>query len=70
MIHSKKITIGNLEYEVKYDELIMNNGDYNYESDVDYNLVSAYCIDMDRDVTNIINSGIKDEMLRLAKHAL
>ena len=69
--HKKLIALGNLEYQVYFNEYEGMKGDYLSPPDPsEFEIDSIYCTDYNRDVTRLLNSEAKDELLRLAKQEL
>ena len=69
--HKEFIALGNLEYHVYFNEYEGMKGDYLSPPDPsEFEIDSIYCPDYNRDVTRLLNSEAKDELLRLAKQKL
>lgn len=69
--HKKLIALGNLEYQVYFNEYEGMKGDYLSPSDPsEFEIDSIYCTDYNRDVTRLLSSEAQDELLRLAKQEL
>ena len=69
--HKKLIALGNLEYQVYFNEYEGMKGDYLSPSDPsEFEIDSIYCIDYNRDVTRLLSSEAQNELLRLAKQEL
>ena len=69
--HKKLIALGNLEYQVYFNEYEGMKGDYLNPSDPsEFEIDSIYCTDYNRDVTRLLSSEAQNELLRLAKQKL
>ena len=69
--HKKLIALGNLEYQVYFNEYEGMKGDYLSPPDPsEFEIDSIYCPDYNRDVTRLLSSEAQDELLRLAKQEL
>lgn len=65
--HKKIIPIGNLEYHVYFNEYEGMKGDYLSPPDPsEFEIDSIYCTDYNRDVTELLSSEAKYELLKLA----
>lgn len=69
--HKKLIALGNLEYQVYFNEYEGMKGDYLSPSDPsEFEIDSIYCPDYNRDVTRLLSSEAQNELLKLAKQKL
>jgi len=69
--HKEIIPLGNLEYHVYFNEHEGMKGDYLSPPDPsEFEIDTIYCPDYNRDVTRLLSSEAKDELLRLAKQKL
>ena len=65
--HKEIIPIGNLEYHVYFNEYEGMKGDYYSPPDPsEFEIDSIYCPDYNRDVTELLSSEAKYELLKLA----
>ena len=65
--HKEIIPLGNLEYHVYFNEYEGMKGDYLSPPDpLEFEIDSIYCPDYNRDVTGLLSSEAKYELLKLA----
>lgn len=66
-LHYPTIELGSYEYVVTYTEELGYQGDYfNPPDPSDFILDSIYCVDMNRDVTNLFSEDLKEVILEIA----
>lgn len=66
-LHYPTIELGSYEYVVTYTEELGYQGDYfNSPEPSDFILDSVYCVDMERDVTDLFSDNLKETILEIA----